>query len=72
MLEKIVLEEKEIQGETIERLLGLSKIFMNSAPEIDKEEKESCILDTANLNLAKSKLIRDLVVNLSTTIQGSK
>lgn len=70
MLEKLVVEEKEIQNDTIERLLGLSKIYMDSNPELEKEEKENCILDTAKLNVEKAKLIHDLVINLSNAIQG--
>lgn len=70
MLEKIILEEKEIQADTIERLLSLGKALTNVEPNLEKEESNGCLVDIAKLNLQKARLINDLVINLSDTIQG--
>lgn len=73
MLEKIILEEKEIEQETIDRLLNLIKVLNGNESDLEKESNgKSNILGIAEINLAKSKLILDLVNNISDLVQGGK
>lgn len=72
MLEKILLEQKDIQTDSIAKLLELYEYLMASKPEPKEEMKPSCFIDSAKYGLEQSMLIHDLIINISEAIKGGK
>lgn len=72
MLEEIIMKEKEIQQDTIDRLLNLNKVFTGNEAGVEKEEKNVCLMDVASTNLRKAELIHDVIINISGVIQGGR
>lgn len=72
MLEKIILETKDIQTDSITRLLDLSDTLMKSKPELTERTEELCLIDSAKISLEQSRLIHDLIINISEAIKGGK
>ena len=72
MLEKLAFEIKSTNTETISNLLSILKVLGGSNTDEIKESNETCIMETLSNDLEQSKLIHDLVINLSNMIQGGK
>lgn len=72
MLEKIILETKDIQTDSITRLLELSDTLMKCKPEVTEKIEELCLIDSAKITLEQSRLIHDLIINISDAIKGGK
>ena len=73
MLEEIIMKEKEVEQDTLDRLLNLKKVLTGNNPEPVKEEKaKNCLMDEVSDNLQKSQIIHDLVIDISTSIQGGR
>lgn len=72
MLEEIVKEQREIQVDSIERLLELGGFLTNAKPEPVERVDESCFMDMVKNSLEQSRLIHDLIINLSEVIKGGK
>lgn len=72
MLEEIIMKEKEIQQDTIDRLLNLNRVLTGNEAEVEKEEKNVCLMDVASMNLRKAELIHDVIINISGVIQGGR
>lgn len=53
-------------------LLSILKVLGGSNTDEVKEINETCIMETLSNDLEQSKLIHDLVINLSNMIQGGK
>ena len=67
MIEKLAFEIKSNNAETICNLLSILKVLGGSNTDEVKE-----INETLSNDLEQSKLIHDLVINLSNMIQGGK
>lgn len=72
MIEKLAFEIKSNNAETICNLLSILKVLGRSNTDEVKEINETCIMETLSNDLEQSKLIHDLVINLSNMIQGGK
>lgn len=72
MTEKLAFEIKSNNAETICNLLSILKVLGRSNTDEVKEINETCIIETLSNDLEQSKLIHDLVINLSNMIQGGK
>ena len=72
MLEKIILETKDIQTDSIVRLITLSDTLMKCKPEVAEKIEELCLIDSAKVSLEQSKLIHNLIINISEAIKGGK
>lgn len=73
MLEEIIMKEKEVEQDTLDRLLNLKKVLTGNNPEPVKEEKtKNCLMDEVSDNLQKSQIIHDLVIDISSSIQGGR
>ncbi len=70
MLEEIVKEQREIQVDSIGRLLELTYFLTNSKPEQVDRIEENCFIDISKNSLEQSRLIHDLIINLSEVIKG--
>lgn len=73
MLEEIIMKEKEVQQDTLDRLLNLNKVLTGNEGDPVKEERaNNCLMDDAQTNLRKAQIIHDLVINISDIIQGGR
>ena len=73
MLEEIIMKEKEVEQDTLDRLLNLKKVLTGNNPEPVKDEKtKNCLMDEVSDNLQKSQIIHDLVIDISSSIQGGR
>ena len=73
MLEEIIMKENEVEQDTLDRLLNLKKVLTGNNPEPVKEEKtKNCLMDEVSDNLQKSQIIHDLVIDISSSIQGGR
>lgn len=72
MIEKLAFEIKSNNAETICNLLSILKVLGGSNTDEVKVINETCIIETLSNDLEQSKLIHDLVINLSNMIQGGK
>lgn len=72
MLEEIIKEQRELQIDSIGRLLQLSNFLINNNTEPTEKVEENCLVDTAKVNLERSRLIHDLIINISEIIKGGK
>ena len=72
MLEEIIMKEKKIQQDTIDRLLNLNKVLTGNEVGVEKEEKNVYLMDVASMNLRKAELIHDVIINISGVIQGGR
>lgn len=70
MLEEIVKEQREIQVDSIGRLLELTYFLTNAKPEQVDRIEENCFIDIAKNSLEQSRLVHDLIINLSEVIKG--
>ena len=73
MLEEIIMKEREVQQDTLDRLLNLNKVLTGNNPDPEKEEKvKNCLMDEAQDNLIKAQVIHDLVIKISDVVQGGR
>lgn len=72
MLEEIVKEQRELQVDSIGRLLELSGFLTTEKPLPVEKIEESCFIDVAKNSLEQSRLIHDLIINISEMIKGGR
>ncbi len=72
MLEEIVKEQRELQVDSIGRLLELGGFLTNAKPEPTEKIEETCFVDMAKNSLEQSRLIHDLIINISEIIKGGR
>lgn len=72
MLESIIREQKDIQIDSIGRLLELASYLTNAKPELGERIEETCFVDTAKTTLEQARTIHDLIINISEIIKGGK
>lgn len=72
MLEEIVKEQRELQVDSIGRLLELSGFLTTDKPLPTEKIEENCFIDMAKNSLEQSRLIHDLIINITEMIKGGK
>lgn len=70
MLKELMEEQKTIELESIGRLMDLEKFLTSENKEIEAQGSEECMADVMKLNLERSKIIHDLIINISRIIKG--
>ena len=72
MLEEIIKEQRELQVDSIGRLLELHKFLINKDPKPIDRIEETCFTDMAKNSLEQTRLIHDLIIDISEIIKGGK
>lgn len=72
MLEEIVKEQRELQVDSIGRLLELNGFLTTEKPVPIERIEENCFIDMAKNSLEQTRLIHDLIINISEIIKGGK
>ncbi len=72
MLEEILKEQKDVQINSIGRLQDLGIVLNNINPENGEKVEEHSLIDVAKTNLERSRMIHNLIINISEIIKGGK